>query len=153
MFVYVAVTRPFKDLGLNIVNISTELFIALSYSIVIFFYFDLSDEQENAVKWCVISFLICSLSVTIGYILFNFGLLIRSLVTHCRGRKDVAPEVKSTPIIEVYSLAPQDTPILEVYSLAPQNLDTKLEHEDEKLFHERSKMTQLNMTQDDSYAV
>jgi hypothetical protein len=138
MFVYVVVARPFKNRALNIVNISTELFIALSYSTVISFYFDLSDEQENAIKWCVISFVICSLSVTVGYILLNFGLVIKRLVIYFRRRKDVKPEVKQ----EVRQ---------EVHSLAPRNVDVKLQHEDDILFNERSNRKQLNMTQDSSY--
>lgn len=140
MFIYVAVKRPFKDRALNIVNVATELFIALSYSVVIFFYFDLNDEQENAVKWCIISFVVCSLSVTIGYVLFNFGLSVRSLVIYFRGRKDVIPEDK-----------PESIP--EVHSFTPQNVEVKVQHEDEKLFCERNQTKDLNITQDSSYNV
>lgn len=92
MFIYVAITRPFKDRPLNVLNVLVELFIALSYSIMIFFCFDLTDEQENSVKWCAISLVICTLSVTVGYILFTFGVSIRDIFSKKTAESEDRPD-------------------------------------------------------------
>jgi hypothetical protein len=122
MFLYVAISRPFKDRPLNVLNILVEFFIASSYFIMISFYFDLTDQQENAMKWLGFTFVICALSVTVGYILFTFGVSIMHIFMKKTGEDEKKPEPETTtnrPQTNDFEAGVNNEDIELVYDLTP----------------------------------
>jgi hypothetical protein len=122
MFLYVAISRPFKDRPLNLLNILVEFFITSSYFIMISFYFDLNDEQENAMKWLGFTSVICALSVTVGYILFTFGVSIMHIFRKKTEEDEKKPEPETTtnkPQTNDFEAEVNNEEIELVYNLTP----------------------------------